>query len=61
MEKQPIFYSLESKVVKKFIVVDIIIGTGLYYMCRASFSSEAAGIIGSIIGTEGIRRLPNTR
>lgn len=56
--RQPLFYSIESKSIKKFFILDIMVGTGLYYICKSSFSNEVAGIVGSIIGTEGIRRFP---
>lgn len=59
LDCQPIFYSIESSAVKKFVLFDIIIGTGLYYVCKTTFASEMAGIIGSIAGTEGIKRFPN--
>lgn len=55
---QTTFYVIESKVIRKFLVIDIMIGTGIYYVCRTICANEIVGIIGSIVGTEGIRRFP---
>ncbi|REE83938.1 hypothetical protein A8990_116117 [Paenibacillus taihuensis] len=42
--------------IKKFVLIDIIGGTALYYMIRLPMHSVMAGMIGSMIGPFIVRR-----
>lgn len=43
--------------IQKFIVIDLILGTGLYYVAKIISSSAIVAAIGSMIGTEALKKL----
>ncbi|WP_225983606.1 MULTISPECIES: hypothetical protein [Bacillaceae] len=55
---QVVFYTIRWSTIKKFLVLDFITGTGIYYAFKIISSSVLVGVLGSIICTEGIKRLP---
>lgn len=61
MEKQNqvVFYIIKGSTINKFLILDIITGTGIYYAFKIISSSVLVGILGSIVCTEGIKRLPS--
>ena len=42
---------------KKFVLIELIVGTVLYYGLKELFLYECIAVIGSIIGLETIKRL----
>jgi len=55
-QKQVIFYSISGSTIKKFLIVDCVIGPALYYAVKAISSSTLIGLAGSILGTEVIKK-----
>ncbi|PQD95324.1 hypothetical protein CYL18_10860 [Pradoshia eiseniae] len=55
-QSQFVFYLIESSAIKQFFLLDMLTGTGLYYLCKFCSSSILIGMIGSVVGVEGIRR-----
>jgi len=51
-----VFYAIKGSTIKKFIVFDLITGTGIYYFLKILFSSVIVATIGSIIVPEGIKK-----
>lgn len=43
--------------IQKFIVIDLILGTGIYYVAKIISSSAIVATIGSMIGTEAVKKL----
>ena len=56
-QNQVIFYIIKGATIKKFIIIDCIIGTAIYFTVKVISSSLLIGFVGSIIGTEGIKRI----
>lgn len=52
-----IFYAIDRSTLKRFILVDILLGTTIYYAIKMLSSNMIIATIGSIIGTEGIKKL----
>ncbi len=52
-----VFYSIRGSTIKKFIILDCITGTGIYYALIFITSSILVGIVGSMVCTEGLKRL----
>jgi len=59
IQNQVVFYTIKGSTIKKFLILDCITGTGIYYACKIISSSVLVGVLGSIVCTEGIKRLPN--
>ncbi|QNF29779.1 MULTISPECIES: hypothetical protein [Metabacillus] len=55
-QNQVVFYIIKGSTIKKFLILDCITGTSLYYAIKIISSSILIGIVGSIVGTEGIKR-----
>ena len=57
--KEPniVFYTIRGSTIKKFILFDCITGTGIYYGLKILTSSVLIGVVGSIVCTEGIKRV----
>jgi len=53
-----IFYTIKGSTIKKFIIIDFIFGTGIYYVLKVISTSVLVGILGSMVCTEGLKRLP---
>lgn len=52
-----VFYTIRGSTIKKFILLDCITGTGVYYALKIITSSVLIGVVGSIVCTEGMKRL----
>ncbi|WP_260508255.1 hypothetical protein [Cytobacillus firmus] len=55
-QNQVVFYTIKGSTIKKFLILDCITGTGIYYVIKMISSSVLIGVVGSIVGTEGIKR-----
>ena len=53
-----VFYSIEGSTIKKFLIIDLLIGSGLFYAIKIISASVLMGMAGSMIGAEGIKRFP---
>ena len=58
-QNQVIFYTIKWSTIKKFLILDFIAGTGIYYAFKILTSSVLVGILGSVVCTEGLKRLPS--
>lgn len=52
-----IFYTIKGSTIKRVILFDIILGTAIYYVVEMISSSTIIATIGSLIGTEGVKKL----
>lgn len=61
MKKQNkvVFCTIKGSTIKKFLILDCITGTGIYYAFKIISSSVLVGFLGSIVCTEGLKRLPS--
>jgi hypothetical protein len=50
-----IFIAIEKSTLQKILLIDIIIGSGLYAIIKLISSSLLLATIGSLAGTEGIK------
>lgn len=57
-QNQVVFYTIKGSTIKNFLIVDLITGTGIYYVVKMISTSALMGLIGSFIGAEGIKRIP---
>jgi hypothetical protein len=58
-QNQVVFYTIKGSTIKKFLILDCITGTGIFYALKIISSSFLVGFFGSIACTEGIKRLHN--
>ncbi|KGE16614.1 hypothetical protein [Paenibacillus wynnii] len=49
-----VFYVIKGSTIKKFLILDLVTGTGIYYALKLIYSSVLIATAGSVIGTEGI-------
>lgn len=42
--------------IRNFVLVELVAGTGIYYVVKFVFSSIMLGMVGSIVSVEGIKR-----
>ncbi|WP_379114392.1 hypothetical protein [Paenibacillus sepulcri] len=56
-KKLIVFYTIKGSTIKKIIIFDIFVGTGIYYLLKIVISSTIIATIGSLIGTEGAKKL----
>jgi hypothetical protein len=52
-----IFIAIEKSTLQKILLIDIIIGSGLYYIIKIISSSLLIATIASMAGTEGIKTI----
>ena len=61
MKKQNriVFYTVKMKgsAIKTFLILDCITGTGIYFLIKWISSSILMGVVGSIVGTHGIKKI----
>ncbi|WP_285768431.1 hypothetical protein [Peribacillus sp. SI8-4] len=57
-DTQIVFYVIKGSAIKKFLVLDLIVGTGIYFTIKIISSSIIMASVGSFIGTEGIKQAP---
>ncbi|MFB4212617.1 hypothetical protein ACE1TH_11970 [Shouchella sp. JSM 1781072] len=53
-----VFYTIKVTKLKRFLLLDMVAGTGIYFTVKVVTASVVAGMVGSVIGTEGIKRWP---
>ena len=51
-----IFIVIKGSSLKKFVLLDIVTGTGLYYILKIVGLGIVISSVGSFIGTEGLRK-----
>ena len=51
-----IFYTIEISKVKSIYAYDLVLGTIFYYAFKALYASEVLSLVGSIVGTEVVKR-----
>ncbi|MEC2343422.1 MULTISPECIES: hypothetical protein [Paenibacillus] len=52
-----IFVSIRASTIRNFIILDLITGTGLYYLIKVATASVLLGSMGSAVGTEVMKRI----
>lgn len=52
-----IFITIEKSTLQKFVLIDLVIGSGLYYIIKLISCSLLLATIGSMAGTEGIKTI----
>ncbi|MGE7662839.1 hypothetical protein ACQKL6_14220 [Peribacillus sp. NPDC097197] len=57
-QHQIVFYSIKGSSIKNFLIIDLITGTGIYYAVKIISARVIMGMVGSVIGTEGIKWVP---
>ncbi|RKN74924.1 hypothetical protein D7M11_26985 [Paenibacillus ginsengarvi] len=55
--RQLVVFIIEGSTIRKFIILDIIIGSGIFYMVKFLVSSIWIAWVSSFLGTEGIKRV----
>ncbi|KEK24024.1 hypothetical protein [Bacillus gaemokensis] len=55
---QIVIHIIKGSTIKKFLILDLVTGTGIYYAVKFISSSVLIAIVGSIMGTEGIKKIP---
>ncbi|WP_425455937.1 hypothetical protein [Ectobacillus funiculus] len=55
-QNQVVFYTIKGSTIKTFLILDCITSTGLYYVIKMISSSALIGFVGSIVGTECIKK-----
>ena len=55
-QNQFVFYTIKGSTIKKFLILDCLTSTGIYYVIQIISSSALIGFVGSIVGTECIKR-----
>ncbi len=53
-----VFLVIKGSTIKKNFLLDLIVGTGIYFTIKYMSSSVLVASIGSFIGTEGIKKAP---
>ena len=53
-----VFYTIKGSTISKFLIIDCIAGTGIFYIVKIITTSVLVGMLGSIVCTEGLKRLP---
>lgn len=56
-KQQVFFYVINGKPIKYILIIDLVIGTGIYYIVKIVASSVTIATVGSVIGSEGIKRI----
>ncbi|MEY9866451.1 hypothetical protein ABIE66_001830 [Peribacillus sp. B2I2] len=55
---QIVIYIIKGSTIKKFLILDLIIGSGIFYVVKFISSSVIIASVSSFIGTEGIKKAP---
>ncbi len=55
---QIVIHIIKGSTIKKFLILDLVTGTGIYYVLKFISSSVLIALIGSFMGTEGIKKIP---
>ncbi|MEH7457069.1 MULTISPECIES: hypothetical protein [Bacillus] len=54
---QFVFHTIKSSTIKKFVIIDLITGTGIYWAVKFISSSALIAIISCIFGTKKIKKM----
>ncbi len=54
---QFIFHTIQGSAIKKFVIIDLITGTGIYWTVNFISSSAILAIISCILGTKKIKEM----
>ncbi|MBO1582848.1 hypothetical protein [Bacillus sp. XF8] len=54
---QIVFHTIQGSTIKKFLIIDLITGTGIYWIINFISSSTLIAIISSILGTKRIKKM----
>ncbi|MCQ6563208.1 hypothetical protein NNL21_31535 [Paenibacillus mendelii] len=57
-DNQFVVYIIKGSTIRRFLILDLILGTGIYYVVKFIFASVLIASAGSIVGTEGVKRAP---
>ena len=57
-QNQAVFYSIEGSFIKRFLIIDIVMGSGIFYAVKIISTSVLIGMAASVMGTEGMKRIP---
>ena len=55
-KQQVFFYAINGKPIKSILMIDLVVGTGIYYIVKIVVTSAVLATAGSVIGSEGIKR-----
>ncbi len=56
-EKTFLVVVVEGTVIKRIMLLDILVGSGIYYTLQWICSSIVISMLGSVVGTEGIKKV----
>ncbi|WP_339816950.1 hypothetical protein MKZ15_16430 [Paenibacillus sp. FSL R7-0216] len=56
-----IFVTIKASTIRNIFVLDLIAGTGIYYLIKLVTASVLLGSVGSALGTEAMKRIPIAR
>ncbi|AOZ90902.1 hypothetical protein PNBC_02625 [Paenibacillus crassostreae] len=56
-QNQFVFYTIKGSTIKKFLILDLVTGSVIYFAVKIIYSSILIATVGSIIGTEGIKKI----
>jgi len=54
-----VFFTIKASKVKRFLILDFLTGTGIYYAFKIISSSVLVGVVGSTVCTTGIKKFLN--
>lgn len=60
-QNQFVFYTINGSALKTFFILDLVTGTGIYYAVKIISSSVIIAMVGSMIGTKGIKKIQDLR
>ena len=60
-QNQVVFYTIKGSNIKRFLVLDCIIGTCIYYAFKIISVSVLVDVLGTVVCIEGIKRLLNKK
>ncbi|PHD75920.1 hypothetical protein COF64_10960 [Bacillus sp. AFS043905] len=55
---QFVIYIIKGSTIKRFLILDLIIGSGIFYVVKFISSSILIASASSFVGTEGIKKAP---
>lgn len=61
IQKQFVFCTIKGSAIKSFVILELVTGTGIYYAVKIISSSVIIAMVGSMIGTKGIKKAQDHR
>ncbi|PFE01255.1 hypothetical protein COE15_18515 [Bacillus cereus] len=55
---QIVIHIIKGSTIKRFLILDLVTGTGIFYIVKFISSSALIAFIGSLMGTESIKKIP---